>query len=122
MYTFTMKNLILAVSAIVLLTSCSKVDGVNPSQNSALNSVAGKEENKKDGLMQQALDSWLLSDWTPTIEKNESIKKKNSNDERDFTLQEYVDKITTYNKEHNSSEQNSHKHKISSMPVIGISK
>jgi hypothetical protein len=122
MYTFAMKNLILAVSAIVLLTSCSKVDGANPSQNRALNSVAGKEENKKSGHMQQALDNWLSSDWTPSVEKNEAIKKKNSDDGKDFTLQEYVDKITTYNKEHNSSEQDSHQNKISSMPVIGTSK
>jgi len=122
MYTFVMKNLILAISVIVLLSSCSKVDGVNPSQNKALNSLSGKEENKKSGHMQQALDNWLKSDWTPSVEKDESIKKKNEDQGRDFTLQEYVDKMSAYNKEHNSSDNESHKDKISSMPVIGITK
>ncbi len=119
MYTLTMKNLILAVSAIILLTSCSKVDGANPSQNRALNSVSGKEEKEKSGYLQEALNNWTKNDWTPAVEKNEDIKKKNENESRNFTLQEYVDKIEVYNKEQNSTHTESHKKKISSMPVIG---
>lgn len=119
MYTFAMKNLILAISAIILLTSCSKVDGANPSQNKALNAVAGKQEKEQSGFMQQALDNWVKEDWTPTVEKNETIKKSNSNEERNFTLQEYADKIEAYTKEQNLTSQDSHTNKINSMPVIG---
>ena len=119
MYTLTMKNLILAVSAIILLTSCSKVDGANPSQNRALSSVSGKEEKEKSGYLQEALNNWTKNDWTPAVEKNEDIKMKNENESRNFTLQEYVDKIEVYNKEQNSTHTESHKKKISSMPVIG---
>ncbi|MDQ1245353.1 MAG: hypothetical protein QG565_1694, partial [Campylobacterota bacterium] len=36
-----MKNTIMTIFAVMLFSACSKVDGVNPSQNKALNSVAG---------------------------------------------------------------------------------
>ncbi|MEK6659033.1 MAG: hypothetical protein AABY36_05070 [Campylobacterota bacterium] len=114
-----MYNLILAVLAVALLTSCSKVDGANPSQNKALNSVSGVQENKKGGYMQSKLDSWVKEEWTPAVEKNETIKKKNEDENRNFVLQEYVDKMEVYNKEHNSTTAESHTQKVSSMPVIG---
>ncbi|MDD5401491.1 MAG: hypothetical protein PHQ93_09920 [Sulfurimonas sp.] len=114
-----MNNLILAISAVVLLTSCSKVDGANPSQNRALNSISGELENKKSSFLQNKLDSWVKEEWTPTVEKNETIKKKNEDESRNFVLQEYVDKMGVYNKEHNSTTAESHTQKISSMPIIG---
>ena len=159
MYTSDMKNLILAVSAIILLTSCSKVDGVNPSQNEALNSVAGKKE-KKSGFMQQKLDKWLSEEWSPAVtgtkpptgdtavkiienengtaklietktgtllkemtkeevKKQKEVQEKYADEDRKFTLQEYIDKMAVYNSTHISDEEESHTKKISSMPVIG---
>jgi len=122
MYTSIMKNLLLAVTAIVFLNSCSQVDGANPSQNKALNTLAGKTKKTKSGYMQQALDSWIKDEWTPTVEKNEAIKKKNENKSRRFTIQEYVDKAKVYSKEHSSTSSESHIKKINAMPVIGTDK
>jgi len=114
-----MKNLLLAISATVFLASCSQVDGANPSQNKALNTIAGKTEKTKSGYMQQALDSWIKDEWTPTVEKNEVIKKKNEDKSRRFTIQEYIDKAKVYAKENNSTSGESHTKKINMMPVIG---
>ena len=60
-----MKNLLLLIPTVFLLNSCSQVDGANPSQNKALNMVAGKKE-KKAGYMQNALDNWLKTQWEPS--------------------------------------------------------
>lgn len=114
-----MKSIIMTISALFLFASCSKVDGVNPSQNKALNSVNGKKEKSQSGYMQQAVDKWLEEDWTPRVEKNEAIKKANKDEDREFTLQEYVDKIVIYNKELNATFEDSHTQKVNSMPVIG---
>ncbi|MFA5233103.1 MAG: hypothetical protein WC390_01795 [Sulfurimonas sp.] len=155
-----MKNLILAISAIVLLTSCSKVDGANPSQNEALNSIAGKKEKEQSGFMQQKLDKWLSEEWSPAVagtkpptgdtavkiienengtaklietktgtllkemtkeevKKQKEVQEKYADEDRKFTLQEYIDKMAVYNSTHISDEEESHTKKISSMPVIG---
>jgi len=71
-----MKHIILITSALILLTACHKIDGVNPAQNKALNTISGIKEKKQSGYMQQALDNWIKNDWTPTVEKNEKIKRK----------------------------------------------
>lgn len=117
-----MYPLIVSLCLALFLAACSKVDGANPSQNRALNEISPNMQSKNSGHMQHALDNWLKSDWTPSVEKDESIKKKNEDESRDFKIQEYVDKMAAYNKEHNSSDTHSHKKKISSMPVIGDSK
>lgn len=119
MYNSVMKTLIMTLSVAIFFISCSKVDGANPSQNKVLNSVAGKEEKAKSGYMQQALDNWIEKDWTPTVEKDETIKKKNKDEARDFTLQEYVDKIKLYTSEQNSTSSESHSQKMKSLPVVG---
>ncbi|OHE00044.1 MAG: hypothetical protein A2W82_05580 [Sulfurimonas sp. RIFCSPLOWO2_12_36_12] len=119
MYTFLMKKLLLLIPVAIMLNSCSQVDGANPSQNKALNSVSGKKEKEQSGFMQQSLDNWVKEDWTPRVEKDETIKKKNEDDSRNFTMQEYVDKIAIYNKEQNSTLEESHTQKVNSMPIIG---
>lgn len=63
-----MKTLIMTLSAALLLVSCAKVDGANPSQNQALNAVSGKKESDKNGFMQQKLDRWLKEEWSPIVE------------------------------------------------------
>lgn len=119
MYNSVMKTVIMTILIAIFFISCSKIDGVNPSQNKALMDVAGKEEKANSGYMQQALDNWIEKDWTPTVEKDESIKKKNEDESRDFTIQEYVDKITIYASEQNATSDESHSQKIKTMPVIG---
>lgn len=119
MYNSVMKTLIMTISLALLFTSCSKVDGANPSQNKALNTIAGKNEKQKSGYMQQKLDNWIERDWTPTVEKNESIKEKNKDESRGFTIQEYVDKIKLYTSEQNTTQNESHSQKIKSLPVVG---
>lgn len=116
-----MYRLIASLCLVLLFSACSKVGGANPSQNRALNEISGKEESK-NGHMQQALDNWIKSDWTPSVEKEESVKKINEDKNRDFTLQEYADKMALYNKEHSTTTTDSHSQKISSMPVIGDAK
>lgn len=160
MYTYVMKNLIIAVSAIVLLTSCSKVDGANPSQNKALNTVSGKKEKEQSGFMQQKLDKWLSEEWSPVVtgtkpptgdtavkiienengtaklvevktgtilkemtkeevKKQKEAQEKYSDEDRNFTLQEYINKMAVYNSTHTSNEEESHTQKVNSMPIIG---
>lgn len=63
-----MKTLIMTLSAALLLVSCAKVDGANPSQNQALNAVSGKKESNESGFMQQKLDRWLKEEWSPIVE------------------------------------------------------
>ncbi|MFA6195746.1 MAG: hypothetical protein WC656_03780 [Sulfurimonas sp.] len=105
---------------LLSLSSCSSSQTVNPSQNKALNSVSTSNQGTEvKGAMQNSLDNWLEKEWTPTVEKNESIKAKNQDKERDFKLQEYVEKIEVYKKESNSSVQESHTGKINALPVIG---
>lgn len=96
-----------------------KVEYVTPTQNKELNSVSPTNQTKKDGAMQKSLDTWLEKDWTPTVEKNETIKKVNEDKDRNFTLQEYVDKAGAYLKNKPKSDEPSMKEKMDKMPVIG---
>lgn len=152
----------MTILAVILLSACSKVEGVNPSQNEALNGIAGKKE-KKSGYMQQKLDKWLNEEWSPLVEgtepptgdtavkiiegedgtaklveaktgtplkkmtneeviKQKEMQEKYSDEDRNFTLQEYVDKMALYNSTHASDENESHAQKINSIPVIGNKK
>lgn len=118
-----MKNLTtvtFVVFALLSLSSCSSSQTVNPSQNKALNSVSASNQGTEvKGAMQNSLDNWLEKEWTPTVEKNETIKTKNEDKGRDFKIQEYVEKIEVYKKESNSSVEESHLKKINTLPVIG---
>jgi hypothetical protein len=58
----------MTLSAALLLVSCAKVDGANPSQNRALNAISGKKESDNSGFMQQKLDKWLKEEWSPIVE------------------------------------------------------
>jgi len=154
-----MNNIIMTILAITLFGGCSRVDGVNPSQNEALNSLTGKKE-KKSGYMQQALDRWLEEEWSPAVEgtkapraetevkvvenkngtaklvetktgavlkemtqeevkRQKEVQAKYGDEDRSFTLQEYIDKMAVYNNTHVSNEEESHTKKINSLPVIG---
>ena len=120
-----MKNITLTaltVLTIVGMSACGSKELGSPSQNSALNSVTTSGKNTKSAGMQKSLDSWLEKEWTPTVEKDKEIQKKYKDEDRDFTLQEYVDKSEAYLKDKNSTKynaENSHSQKMKSMPVIG---
>jgi len=158
-YTTVMKKLLLLIPVVFIFNACSKVDGVNPSKNKALNIVAGKKE-KKPAFMQNLLDDWLENEWNPTVssaktptgdtiikiipnedgtaklvdaktnvvlkkmtkdqvKKQKEIQEKYKEEDRNFTLQEYIDKLVVYNSTYISDEKSSHLNKINSMPVIG---
>lgn len=119
-----MKKIITATTVTFtafLLCACSIDKVVNPSQNSALNSVTSSTK-EKSGAMQSSLDNWMETKWTPSVENNPEIKEKYSDKERDFKLQEYVEKAELYAKENNESDGDSHVEKINSLPVIGKTK
>jgi hypothetical protein len=118
-YHYPMKNLYSLLPLLAILSACTTNEHLHPSQNAQVNLLADHKQAKENGFLQNNLDSWLNDEWTPNIEKNETIKSMNKNEQRNFTLQEYVDKMTVYLKEHNSSYQNSHIKKIDAMPVIG---
>jgi len=157
-----MKKLLLLIPMAFMMNSCSQVDGANPSQNKVVNAVAGKKE-KKAGYMQNALDSWLKTEWEPATSSSKAptadtsvkivenkdgsaklvevktgvvlkemtkeqvvhqkeVSSKYQDEDRSFTLQEYIDKMEVYNDSHISNEKDSHTAKINAMPVIGVKK
>lgn len=123
-----MKRLIITLYlclSFLLLTGCTINGTTQPSNNEALNKISNSSSKNKKGSMQKALDSWFNEEWTPTVEKDEEIQKKYINkkeEEKYFTLQEYVDKRAAYLKAHPSDYNNSNVHKMETMPVIGNSR
>ena len=137
------KHIITATFAItfISLTGCSSTGSVAPSQNQSLNQVSPSGKQLKAGYMQHSLDNWLKDEWEPTVQKDETIRKKymkkkvvetsdanlskkravvyEEDQEKRFTLQEYVDKAEAYQKAHPSDYENSHAKKMESLPVIG---
>jgi hypothetical protein len=74
-----MKKLIqptLTLIALVALSACSHTSNPSASQRDALESVSPDSHPEKKGAMQNSLDSWLSQDWTPSVEKDETIQKK----------------------------------------------
>ncbi|MEN4053312.1 MULTISPECIES: hypothetical protein [Sulfurimonas] len=140
-----MKQLIIISNTLLLafvLSSCaSSSSKVAPSQNSALNSISNSNAGKKEGAMQKSLDSWLKEDWEPTISKDKKIQKKYmqekkgrtaegsvkqtqeshfvDKEDRNFTLQEYVDKASAYMRAKPNDYNSSHVKQVESLPVIG---
>ena len=125
---------------IIFLSGCTNSSqNITPSQNSALNSISKSNAGtERKGAMQKSLDSWLQEDWTPTISKDKEIQKKYMQEEkskssvkksqkshfvdkkdRNFTLQEYVDKASAYMKAKPNDYNSSNVKKVESLPVIG---
>ncbi|MBA1432186.1 MAG: hypothetical protein FAF04_01005 [Epsilonproteobacteria bacterium] len=94
--------------------------------------------------MQHSLGTWLHDDWEPTVSKDKEIQQKYmrkektaeskssktsveetqeshfvDKEDRNFTLQEYVDKASAYMRAKPNDYNNSNVHKLESMPVIG---
>ena len=99
--------------------STKKEESVSATKNEALNKVSPINQNRNDGTMQKSLDKWLETDWTPTVQKDEKIKKVDANESRNFTLQEYVDKAVAYSKNKPASTEPSNVEQLNKMPVIG---
>ena len=144
-----MKQLIpisqLIITAFFLTSCASSKTEVAPSQNTALNSISkSNAATKKEGAMQKSLDAWLHDDWEATVSKDKKIQKKYMKEEKvqqneqtqtsanetkeshfvdkedkNFTLQEYVDKASAYMKAKPNDYNSSNVHKLESMPVIG---
>ena len=141
-----MKQLIIISNALLLsfvLSSCaSSSSNVAPSQNNALNSISKSNAGtKKEGAMQKSLNSWLKENWEPTVSKDKAIQKKYmkrenaskekssvngtkeshfvDKEDKNFTLQEYVDKASAYMRAKPNDYNNSNVHKLESLPVIG---
>ncbi len=150
-----MKNittLTLTISSVILLSACGGSNAPTPTKNTALSSVSPTSATKDGGFMQHSLDGWLKDDWTPTVEKDPTIRKKYMKAEkqesvsksntlegstedsassieqkttyvedkdRNFTLQEYVDKAGAYMKAHENDKTESNVQKMNSLPVIG---
>ena len=116
---------LLSVLLYVTLSGCSGLSDskdstiVTPTQNKSLEAISPTNQTKKSGMMQNSLNGWLKTEWTPTVEKNETIKKMDENTSRDFTLQEYVNKAKVYVKEAPASTTPSQVEQMKSMPVIG---
>ncbi|MBU0720946.1 hypothetical protein KJ877_06345 [bacterium] len=114
-------NVLLPILTVaVLLNSCSSTDGVSPSQNKAMTDITSVNKKEKKGAMQDALDTWLEKEWTPSVEKDETVKKMNKDKKRDFKIQEYVTKVEIYMKEEKDTNlTTSHSKRLNSLPVIG---
>ncbi len=116
--TITFKTLLI-ILGLFIFTGCHSSLGTSPSSNTALKRITNPDKKEKNYSMQKTLDKWLQEEWTPSIEKNATIRKINQDKERDFTLQEYVDKVKVYLQENNASSKEVHWQKINSLPVIG---
>ncbi len=140
-----MKQLIILLNSLLLafvLSNCTSSIKATPSQNTALNSISNSNASeKKEGAMQKSLDSWLKNDWEPTVSKDKEIQKKYMQEKKEtktktsaketqkahfvdkknknFTLQEYVDKASAYMKAKPNDYNSSHVKKVESLPVIG---
>lgn len=144
-----MKQLIIttvSILSITFISGCSSKTEVAPSQNSALNNISPSGKDKKAGYMQKSLDSWLKEEWTPTVTQDKKIQKKYmkkvavsnngennttaqegteaesyyvEDDDRNFTLQEYVDKAKAYIDSKPNNYEKSYTKKVESMPIIG---
>jgi hypothetical protein len=119
-YNLAMKKLYIPIIIGLSISACSTAQSPTPSKNEALLSVTSGKEKKKEGAMQKALDNWLEKEWTPTVEKDEEIKKVNEDEKRAFTLQEYVDKAEVYSdSKAKDKESTSHAEEMNRLPGIG---
>ena len=125
-YNTHMKQLISQTHLILsflFLSGCTTNATVAPSQNKALNSVSNSNaQTKKSYWMQNQLDSFLQKKWNPTMKEDKEIQKKygeKKEQEKTFTLQEFVDKQAAYEKTHPIDESSSNVKKLENMPVIG---
>lgn len=103
----------------LMFIGCTSQSNVSPSQNQSLQAVSPSKTDNANGSLQKSLNSWIDEEWTPTLEKNETIQEINEDKSRDFKLQEYVDKMNVYMNESNASQKEAHHEKINTLPVIG---
>lgn len=115
-----MKQLITILS-LTLFIGCVSKPLVAPSQNKALNSISKSNAGKKKSYyMQKETDAFLDKEWKETVGKDKEIQKKYTDKEdRNFTIQEYVDKAEVYNKKKPTNTTTSNVSKLESLPVIG---
>jgi len=102
-----MKQLLMitnSLAALVLLSGCGSSKTVAPSQNSALNSISkSTAATEKKGAMQRGLDTWLKTEWEPTIHKDKEIQKKYMKKVENNTTNNIVSQKATNDKKEISS-------------------
>jgi hypothetical protein len=109
-------------------TDAASAGTVSPSENPALQSISPSPTaggaNDEHRLLQQKTNTWIEEEWTPRVETNATIREQNEDEDRPFTLQEYVDKAGVYLKEKEKEQAGkprspSHKEQMDELPVIG---
>jgi len=109
------------ILSLTLFTGCVTSPKVAPSQNKALNSISKSNAiKKKSYFLQNQTDDFLENEWKETVLEDKEIKEKyEENEDKSFTLQEYVDKAEVYSGKKPSDDTISNVTKMESLPVIG---
>lgn len=107
--------------SLTLFTGCVTSPKVAPSQNKSLNSISKSNAvKKKSYFLQNQTDYFLENEWKETVLEDKEIKEKyEENENKSFTLQEYVDKAEVYSGKKPSDDNTSNVTKMESLPVIG---
>ena len=125
------------------LLGCASGGSVAPSQNESLNKVSASGKHAKTGIMQSTMEKWFEEEWDPAVANDKEIQHKymkpqkkgkkalksgtteheevvyEEDKERNFTLQEYVDKAAAYQRAHPSDYEHSYTKSLETLPVIG---
>ncbi len=105
---------------VVEKSESATVPEAGPSQNPGLQRVSPMPVAASEGgTMQESLDQWTKEEWTPITEQDEKIKAMNEDEDRPFTIQEYVDKAMIYHANKPESGEPSHNEHLDTLPVIG---
>jgi hypothetical protein len=80
------------------------------------------EPSNQNGFLQKTYDDFVEKEWFPDVESDDEIAEKYGDEDRSFTLQEYVDKWSKYVDKHQAPEWESHVKQVDEMPVIGKQK
>jgi len=98
----------------------STSDSQKPTADTTVKIVPNKDGSAK--LVDTKSGETLKEISKEEVIEQQEVKAKYQEEDRPFTLQEYIDKAAVYNKNNPSDDTNSHVKKINAMPVIGIKK
>ena len=91
-----------------------------PTANTKVKMIPNKDGSAK---LVEVKTGVILKEMTKEeVTYQKEVQEKYQEEDRAFTLQEYIDKMQVYNSSHVSNEKDSHTAKINSMPVIGVKK
>jgi len=114
-------KLFISLSLLALFYGCSYTTQATPKQKSALEKYSPTATDKKEkGILQIQLDKWLQGEWQSSIDKNETLKKRENDKSRSFKLQDFVDKAVNYYHLHKDDNRSSHQDSLQKLPVINV--